>query len=437
VTEAHAARREPAGSEQDGDVRRGVPPWWPATWAFLCLGALGVGWWLLVPHDPTGGLELDPVDPTAGLDPSELERSQRYATWARPFEMAALVLPISAVLLVGLTTTGATWTARIATGVRLQSLRALLVAFVVVAVAWVVTLPAEAGVEVVQQAAGTFVGGWQGWAVDRLVQLLQWWAVAGAVVLLVRLAARLFRRSWWVMLTLVAFVLVLTGVFAFGRLSTVEADYPPLPDGPLRTAVLALADETGVDVTDVRVVPESISAGQYNAYVTGFGSDRVVVLHGLLVLLSTPAETEFVAAHELAHVDTNDSLRRALLAGLAAALVTAMVGAAAASSRVRSRAGTRRTRIADASAVPMVMALALAAGMVAVPALDAAGRRFEWRADVTALGATDNPAALRGAVSRTAQLYLKEPHPPWIGRVLTGHPSTAERIALADAWDNR
>jgi STE24 endopeptidase len=418
-------------------VRRGVPTWWPVTWALLCLGAFGVGWWLLVPHDPTGGLELGPVDPIAGLDQAELERSQRYATWARPFEIAALVLPISAVLLVGLTPTGAEWTARIATKVRLQSLRALLVAFVVVAFAWVVTLPAEAGVEVVRQAAGTFIGGWQGWVVDRLMQLLQWWAAAGLVVLLVRLAARLFRRSWWVMLTLVAFVLVLSGVFAFGRLSTAEADYPPLPDGPLRGAVLKLADETGVDVTDVRVVPESVAAGQYNAYVTGFGSDRVVVLHGLLVLLSSPAETEFVAAHELAHVDSNDSLRRALLAGLGAALVTAMVGAAAASSRVRSRAGTRRTRIADASAVPMVMALALAAGMVVVPALDATSRRFEWRADVTALKATDDPAALRGAVSRSAQLYLKEPHPPWISRVLTGHPSTAERIALADAWENR
>jgi len=199
--------------------------------------------------------------------------------------------------------------------------------------------------------------------------------------------------------------------------------------------VLALADESGVDVTDVRVVPETVAAGQYNAYVTGFGSDRVVVLHGLLVLLSSPAETEFVAAHELAHVDTNDSLRRALLAGLGAALVTALVGAAAASPRVRGRAGTRRTRIADASAVPMVMALALAAGMVVVPALDAAGRAFEWRADMTALQATGDPDALRGAVSRSAQLYLKEPHPPWISRTLTAHPSTAERIALADAWE--
>jgi STE24 endopeptidase len=414
-----------------------VPPWWPVTWALLCLGAFAVGWWLLVPHTPTAGLELGPVDPTAGLDQAELERSQRYAMWARPFEIAALVLPISAVLLVGLTPTGARWTVRIATGVRLQSLRALLVAFVVVAFAWLVTLPAEAGVEVVQQAAGTFIGGWQAWAVERFLQLLQWWAAAGAVVLLVRLAARLFRRSWWVVLTLVAFVLVLTGVFAFGRLSTVEADYPPLPNGPLRAAVLALADETGVDVTDVRVVPETVAAGQYNAYVTGFGSARVVVLHGLLVLLSSPAETEFVAAHELAHVDTNDSLQRALLAGLGAAVVTALVGATAASSWVRSRAGARHIRIADASAVPMVLALALAAGMVVVPALDAASRAFEVRADMTALAVTDDPAALRGAVSRNAQLYLNEPHPPWISRVLTGHPSTAERIALADAWETR
>jgi Zn-dependent protease with chaperone function len=69
--------------------------------------------------------------------------------------------------------------------------------------------------------------------------------------------------------------------------------------------------------------------------------------------------------------------------------------------------------------------------------MDAASRAFEAQADYTALEATGDPEALRGVVSRTAQLNLQQPHGPWIWRMLASHPSAAERAALADAWEAR
>lgn len=433
MAEAHTAREEVAAADA-GSPPRGVPQALPLAWAAVCLVAFAAGWWLLVPHDPAGDLRPQSVDPTAGVTSGDLERIGAYRMWTKPFEVATLVLPVAVVLLLGLTPVGARLTARIGAGVRLQALRALIIAFAVVGIAWVATLPASAALGAVSQAAGALSGGWSGWAVRRLLQLVEWWALAGAAVLGVRASARLLRRSWWWVLTLVAFALVLVGTVVFGRLTAAGTGYPSLPYGPLRDDVVALAGETGVGVSDVQVVPQTPTTTTYNAYVTGVGDTHVVVLYTTLLRRSTRAEVDVVAAHELGHVAADDSYRRALLASFGAALMTALVGAAATSGQVRRAARTRGVRVSDAPAVPMLIALTVAAGLLVTPVLDAASRAIELRADLTALQATGDPVALRAVVGRSAALYLSEPDPAWPWRMLSGHPSPAERVALADAW---
>jgi STE24 endopeptidase len=316
----------------------------------------------------------------------------------------------------------------------LQSLRALCIAIVVVGIAWAVTLPFEAALEAVNQAAGRLSGGWAPWAVRQFTQLFEWWAIAGLAVLAIRVSSRLFRRSWWCVLTLVAFVLVLAGTVLSGRLSASETSYPALPDGPLRSDIVAIADNIGVGLSDVQLVPQTPTTTTYNAYVTGVGDHHVVVLYETLLLRSTRAEVGVVIAHELGHVVEQDSDRRAVLASLGAALVTAFVGAAATSSAVRRRARTQTLRISDAPAVPMLIALAMAGGVLVVPALNAASQAFELRADMTALDATGDPESLATVVRRAAALDLQNPHPGWLTRATAVHPSPAERIALSDAW---
>ncbi len=436
MTEAHAARGVTANSV-GSDRPRAVHPGWTLVWAAVCLVAFAVAWWFLVPRQPAGTLELGPIDPTGRVDAKDLDRIHLYGAWARPFEAATIVLPVATVLMLGLSRMGVRLASRIGAGMRLQSLRSLLVAFAVVGIVWAMTLPAEAALQVVYEAAGSLGGGWGEWAADRLVQLVEWWALASVAVLLIRVTSRYLRGSWWWVLTVAVAVLVLAGTVLSGRWTVSDTDYPSLPDGELRTHVLALADQIGVGVTDVQVVPETPSTTTYNAYVTGVGDDHVVVLYETLLRRSTPDEVSVVAAHELGHVHAHDSERRALLASLAAALATALVGAAASSRRVRRWAGTDGVRVSDAPAVPMLVALTVAAGVLVVPALDTASRALELRADLTALDVTDDPAALRVVVARSAALYLHEPDPalPW--RLLSGHPSPGERIALADAWEAR
>ena len=76
--------------------------------------------------------------------------------------------------------------------------------------------------------------------------------------------------------------------------------FTPLADGPLRTQILELADEEGVEVDDVLVADASRRTTTLNAYVSGFGSTRRVVVYDNLVDDLPEDQALSVVAHELA-----------------------------------------------------------------------------------------------------------------------------------------
>ena len=82
--------------------------------------------------------------------------------------------------------------------------------------------------------------------------------------------------------------------------------FTPLPDGPTRSTVLSLAREAGVDVGQVYVMDASRRTTAANAYVTGIGRTKRVVLYDTLLKDFTPGEVRLVVAHELGHVHHRD-----------------------------------------------------------------------------------------------------------------------------------
>ena len=100
--------------------------------------------------------------------------------------------------------------------------------------------------------------------------------------------------------------------------------FESLPDGDLRTQVLALADEEDVPVQDVLVADASRRTTTLNAYVSGFGSTRRIVLYDNLVDDLPEDQALSVVAHELAHARHRDVL---VGSALGAAGVLAGIGA--------------------------------------------------------------------------------------------------------------
>ena len=75
----------------------------------------------------------------------------------------------------------------------------------------------------------------------------------------------------------------------------------PLAEGDLRTRLLALADRTGFRAQTIQVMDGSKRSAHSNAFFTGFGRFRRIVLYDTLVAQLAPAELEAVLAHEIGH----------------------------------------------------------------------------------------------------------------------------------------
>ncbi|WP_345148322.1 M48 family metalloprotease [Nonomuraea rubra] len=77
--------------------------------------------------------------------------------------------------------------------------------------------------------------------------------------------------------------------------------------GPLRTNLLDMAARDGVPVEDVLVADASRRTTALNAYVSGFGATRRIVVYDTL-LRAPQREVELVVAHELGHAKYDDVL---------------------------------------------------------------------------------------------------------------------------------
>ena len=267
-------------------------------------------------------------------------------------------------------------------------------------------------------AKAALVGGAIGLVAVEIVYALMrwsaWWWLSGAAIFL----------AGYALLALVAPVWL---VPLFYRLT-------PLPDGPLRSRLLALAARVGVPVTGVFVVDQSRKSRTANAAVTGLGRTRRILLFDTLLDTFTPDEVEAVLAHELAH-QLHGDIRRGLLVQGALTLVTFLVAA------VALRIGAAHWGLdgpADIAGLPLFGLVVLAVGLAALPLANGWSRHVEHQADRFALETLPHPAPFIGAMERLATLNLaqRDPHPVE-EFLLYSHPSIGRRIAFARQFPQR
>jgi len=154
---------------------------------------------------------------------------------------------------------------------------------------------------------------WVGWAGDvvKSTAIGAVFAAAGGAILV--FAIRRFGRRWWIPASAV--------VVAFGVITTYANPIVIDPlfnkftrvEGPLRGEVLALADKADVKVGEVYEMDASKRTTAANAYVTGIGHTKRVVLYDNLVDDVPRAQVLSDVAHELGHAKHDDVLIGSLL----------------------------------------------------------------------------------------------------------------------------
>ena len=249
-----------------------------------------------------------------------------------------------------------------------------------------------------------------------------------ALVVLVGVARR-WPRAWPAVAGLLLAGLVMLGSFVYPLLvEPLFNHFKPLPDGRCAPRSSRWPTEEGVQVDDVLVADASRRTTTLNAYVSGL---RLVAPGGRL---RQPRRRRRTTARCSPWSPTSSATRATTTCSPARCSVRP--ARCSASGCWGCWSGARR--VADPRRVPRVLALVAVATLLASPVQNGISRRIETRADVDALRATGDPAAFVELQKELARTSLADPTPPaWSQFWFGSHPTTLQRIALAERFAQR
>lgn len=255
------------------------------------------------------------------------------------------------------------------------------------------------------------------WAKAETVELV----LAAAVWVAAIGLARAFPH-WWPLpaaAALALFVLLMSFI-APVVLEPLFNRFRPLEDERLAAELRALAERAGVPVRDVLVADASRRTRRTNAYVSGLGPTRRVVVWDTLLADASEPELKLIVAHELGHRRDRHVLKGTLL-GMGGAIVVVLV-----LSAVLGRL--------QPSDFPNAALLVTGIEIAGLPAISWLSRRWERAADRSSLELTHDLDAFVGAHVALARKNLSDLDPPRLAyMMLFTHPTPPERLALARA----
>ena len=239
--------------------------------------------------------------------------------------------------------------------------------------------------------------------------------------------------SWWVWAAavVIAFQLLLM-LIAPTLILPLFNKFTPLPPGTLRDRLHALAERTKFPTRRIEVMDGSKRSRHSNAFFTGFGRFRKIVLFDTLVAELTETELESVLAHEIGHYKMRHVFK--LLAISIAGVFVAFAIIAWLSRQewfYRAFGFDHDNGFAAASSAPALLLFGLLAGTVTFwlsPFVHLCSRKFEYEADTFARTIMGEAESLVQGLRKLSERNLSNltPHPLYSGFYYS-HPTLLER----------
>jgi STE24 endopeptidase len=275
------------------------------------------------------------------------------------------------------------------------------------------------------------------WAWDRTKSVGIGTAITALAMLGLIASVHLF-PSWWPLVAAIggAAVVFVLSFLAPVLLEPVFNKFAPLQDEDLVADLRALAERAEVPVRDVLVADASRRTRKHNAYVSGIGKTRRVVVWDTLLDRGETGELRTVVAHELGH-------RRFRHVAIWTAVTMASTGLFVLGLWLLLQWDGLLAAIgADGPGDPRIIPFVLFAGTVAELAVQpfalALSRRWERDADRFSLDLTRDPAAYEATHRNLALSNLGDLDPPRAAYLFFfSHPSAPERLAAGRVWAGR
>ncbi len=274
------------------------------------------------------------------------------------------------------------------------------------------------------------------WATDWLIGV---GVSAVGLALVLWIPYLLLRRSpkrWWLYAGLAAaplatFILLISPIW----LDPLFNEFGPMKNAALEARILKLADRAGIPESRVYEVRKSVDTRTVNAYVSGLGRTKRIVLWDTLLEKLSPDEIEFVMAHEMGHFVLRHVLTGIVVITLLATLSFYVIHRAAQWIIRRYGLAFGFDRLSDPASFPLLLLLGTLVSLAASPLMLALSRHQEHEADRFALELTRNNRAAATAFIRLQQENLAVPRPGALYQLWRGsHPSLGDRVDFANRY---
>ena len=221
--------------------------------------------------------------------------------------------------------------------------------------------------------------------------------------------------------------LILAVVFLFPVLSRIFNRFRPLEDGGLKDRLTALLEKNGYRVRDIKVMDASRRTTKSNAYFSGFGKMKTIVLYDTLVESMTPDEICAVFAHELGHGLHKDVLKNQALSFLQVLILAVLAWLTLRTEGLFLPFGFDGVNYGFAMILVMSVEFALVSPLFRLVS-NFFSRKAEYRADAHAAAEGYGPA-LVSALKKLARQNFSELAPsPLLVNLEYTHPPLSRRI---------
>jgi len=267
------------------------------------------------------------------------------------------------------------------------------------------------------------------WAMDYLINrsislLLTVLSFTGLYALM-----QYYPSRWWYIAGVFSALFIIAGTYLYPLIiDPLFYNFEPLQDEAMNSRIIIMAEDVGIQVDEVLVADASRKTTKANAYFTGLGGSKRIVVYDTLLSGFSQHEALAVIAHEIAHWKYAH-ITKGILLGIGQAFITLFLLSLVLKELSITQAAASR---ADFRAIIIAIIFFTLISFVSMPIQNAISRAFEREADLMAIELTRMKELQVTLHKNLAQANLSnvEPH-PLIKAVLYTHPPTLERINLA------
>ena len=227
----------------------------------------------------------------------------------------------------------------------------------------------------------------------------------------------------WVVMTV--FSLFMT-MFAASWIMPLFNNFTPLEEGELRTAIEAYCNKVGFKLTNLFVMDGSKRSGKSNAFFSGLGPKKKIVLYDTLIEQMTTEEIVAVLAHEIGHYKKQHTRQSLILSIVQTGVLLFALGLflrdESYSMALGAKAGSFHVGIIAFGIIFSPISKLIGIGM------NVLSRKNEFEADAYARDTHNGESLASGLKKLTAEnLSNLKPH-PYLVFVSYSHPPVLKRL---------